>query len=359
MSFFAGRTSPSLRLAAPVPDVVAIIVAHNEADILEASLAHLTGQGVGVYFIDNWSTDDSLEIARSFLGKGVLALERFPADPAAQYDFNQAMRRKAEVARQLGQFPHLPTDERSVGRWMIHYDADEFRESPWPGVSLRDGLLRVQSEGYNAIDHVVLHFVPTDEGFHRGLSPADYFRHFVSLRHMAPRRQIKTWVQEGQAIDLDTFAGHSAEFPGRRVYPIPFILRHYPIRSTAHGRKKILSERIPRFSRHSIEAGLHSHYPDLARAAAGPLTHSPQSAELEYYDEIPFKRAFLAQSFEPRDQTLRRQMQDLCHQLDAARVEILRLKQSQSALRYRLADRAFGVCNRFGALHRFARKMMK
>jgi hypothetical protein len=359
MRFLADKTSPSLRLAAPVPGVVAILTAHNEEDILHATLSHLTGQGIGVYFIDNWSTDHTFQIAESFLGQGVLALERYPADPAAPYDFDDMMRRKAQIARQLSSAPDPAPGLSPASRWIIHYDADEFRESPWPGVSLYDGLLRVSSEGYNAVDHVVLHFVPTDEGFPAGGSPAAYFRHFVSLRHMAPHRQIKAWLHNGQDVDLDTFAGHSAEFPGRRVYPIPFILRHYPIRSTAHGRKKIFHDRLPRFSRRSIESGLHSHYRDLAQHAHKPLTFRPDHPDLQVYDEAAFKRDFLAQSFLPAEDTLHRQMLDLCRQLDAARLEILRLKLSHSALRYRLADRAGSALRRLGPLHRLARKLIK
>ena len=360
MSFLAGKTSPSLRITAPVPDVIAVVVAHNEEDILRASsLSHLTGQGIGIYFIDNWSTDDTFQIAESFLGKGVLALDRYPADPAAPYDLVKVMRRKAQIARQLSSAPVAASGETTPGRWIIHYDVDEFRESPWPGVSLREGLLRVQSEGYNAVDHVVLNFVPTDEGFRPGDSPADYFRQFVSLRHMAPRRQIKAWLQNGQEVDLHTFAGHSAEFPGRLVYPIPFLLRHYPIRSTAHGRRKIFHDRLPRFAQRRIDDGFHSHYVDLARDAQGPMTLPPDHPELEIYDEAAFKRGFLAQSFQPPEHTLHRQMLDLCQQLEAARLEILRLKHSQSALRYRLADRADGALRRLGTLHRLARKMIK
>ena len=38
-----------------------------------------------------------------------------------------------------------------------------------------------------------------------------------------------------------------ARFPGRKVFPIQFLLRHYPIRSQRHGETKVFTERKPRF----------------------------------------------------------------------------------------------------------------
>ena len=127
-----------------VPDVVAIIHAYNEAEILEATLAHLTGQGIGVYLLDNWSTDGTVTIAHSFLGKGVVGVESFPEIgpvDAGGYDLRLFLRRKEVLAVAL---------KRLGARWIIHYDADELRESPWPGISLCDGLRQVESEGFNA-----------------------------------------------------------------------------------------------------------------------------------------------------------------------------------------------------------------
>ena len=157
-------------IPASVPDVVAIMTVHNEEDILGPAMAHLTNQGVGVYILDNWSTDSSAVMARAFEGRGLAGFEMFPATPASQYDQMACFKRKAEVALQLR--------ERGA-RWIIHYDADELRDSPWPGVSLRDGLRRVESEGYNAVNHVLVLFVPTDEDFRAGLDPNVHFPFYI------------------------------------------------------------------------------------------------------------------------------------------------------------------------------------
>src|SRR5687768_8622429 len=60
--------------------VVAIISAFNEGDIISAVLEHLIENGIGVYLIDNRSTDDTVDQARQWLGRGLIAIETFPPD---------------------------------------------------------------------------------------------------------------------------------------------------------------------------------------------------------------------------------------------------------------------------------------
>ena len=59
--------------------VVAIISAFNEEDIIDPILAHLGGNGVETYLIDNRSTDDTVERARAWFGRGLIGIESFPA----------------------------------------------------------------------------------------------------------------------------------------------------------------------------------------------------------------------------------------------------------------------------------------
>jgi hypothetical protein len=37
--------------------------------------------------------------------------------------------------------------------------------------------------------------------------------------------------------------GHDVSFPGRRVYPFPFLLRHYPFRSSEQASRKLFEDR--------------------------------------------------------------------------------------------------------------------
>ena len=48
-------------------------------------------------------------------------------------------------------------------------------------------------------------------------------------------------------VSLARSGGHQAEFAGRRVCPEAADLKHYPIRSSEQGARKVLTERVPRF----------------------------------------------------------------------------------------------------------------
>src|SRR5262245_41210084 len=107
--------------------VIAIITAFNEADIISPVLGHLVENGIEVYLIDNHSTDDTVAQARPWLGRGLLDIESFPPSCTVEtsayevFDWTAILHRKEELAQTL------------CADWFIHHDADEIRESPWPG----------------------------------------------------------------------------------------------------------------------------------------------------------------------------------------------------------------------------------
>src|SRR4029079_10203781 len=72
--------------------------------------------------------------------------------------------------------------------------------------------------------------------------------------------QIKCWRKSESGLDLVTSAGHEVRFPNRKVFPIRFILRHYPIRGQRHGERKVLHERKPRFDVAERAQGWHVQY---------------------------------------------------------------------------------------------------
>jgi glycosyltransferase involved in cell wall biosynthesis len=231
------RNGIQVRQSAPSAfRVIAFICAFNEEDIIEASLKHLVDQGIEVYLIDNWSTDRTVERAEAFLGRGLNKITKFPIDsPSSTYDWHALLSHVEELSN------------GSDADWCIHCDADEFRESPWPQLRLRESFYRVDQEGFNAVDHTCIVFHPTDmvptfDGNPQGFSWFEFGRragHF---------QQVKAWKKQKDRVRLADSGGHSVDFPGRKIYPFKFLLRHYPIRSQEHGVRKILSERQPRWN---------------------------------------------------------------------------------------------------------------
>ncbi len=233
-------------------DILAIVSCFNDADIIRNVVRHLAGEGVKMHFIDNWSTDGTWEILQELcvtMPAAVVAIERFPQAAKDEHlNWFEILRRKEDIAHES------PCD------WFIHYDSDELRTSCWPGVSLADGLSFVDKLGYNVVNHFVIDFRPTKDGFSAKDDLKTFFDHFEFNKVDANVNQLKAWKKQPEKISLAPSGGHIASFPNRKVYPLCFLLAHYSLRSSAQARRKIYEERIPRVVKESSERRYHGHY---------------------------------------------------------------------------------------------------
>ena len=233
--------------------IVAIIAAHNEDDVIYDVIGDLIKQGIQVYFIDHCSTDNTIQEASKWIGKGLMHIERFPEDAGyplenkTSYIWRDILKRKEELAFSLD------------ADWFIHHDADEFRESPWPELTLYEAIKTVHNLGYSAIDFKILNFRPIDNSFVAGSDVREFLKYF-EWGEESNRIQTKAWKKQSERIDLVSSGGHEVKFKGRQVFPVQFVLRHYPIRSQSHGGKKVFKERQQRFDRGEIEDGWHVQY---------------------------------------------------------------------------------------------------
>jgi hypothetical protein len=324
------------------PRVVAIIAAHNEADVIRAVVADLIGQGVQVYLLDDRSTDGTREAVREFLGRGLLRIERFPdesgypSDPTA-FAWSDVLRRKVEIADGLD------------ADWFIHHDADEFRESPWDGLSLPEAIARVERLGFNAIDFEVLNFVPTpSDRFEPGTDVRDALTHYEQVA-VWDKRQIKCWRRQPRgAVDLESSGGHEAEFAGRRVFPLRFILRHYPVRSQAHGERKVFRERVGRFLPEERARGWHVQYDGFTEGAI--FTRDASTLKCFDSEEVRLSLVLRHRGVEEIEQRMRQELDRLTDRtaqlervveplraaLQAADDELARLRVMLPALRLEL-----------------------
>jgi SAM-dependent methyltransferase len=232
----------------PPKKVAAIIHSYNEADILPEVVQHLIEQGIEVHCFDNWSTDGSWEIIQEMMIKGeVNHCERFPIEPCENYEWHEQLSKTSEYAMTLD------------ADWIMHYDADEIRVSPWQGVTLCDAIAYVDSLGYNAIDFTVLDFRFIETGLNTTTPYQQNLSHFEFGRRPGHFMQIKCW-KNIQKVDLADTGGHSASFDNRKVYPIKFLLKHYPLRNKTQAVSKIFNYRLPRFTKEKLKYGWHSQY---------------------------------------------------------------------------------------------------
>jgi glycosyltransferase involved in cell wall biosynthesis len=234
------------RAAAPEDfTVIAILAAYNEGDVVAQVIGDLVRQGLQVYLVDHGSTDDTVAQAEPFLGRGLLEIERLGGGPTVRW--SDVLRRKEELAGQL------------AADWFVHQDADEFRESPWENLSLCEAIRRVDRLGYDAIDFELLNFRPTHDGFRPGADVREAFQYYEHAQSF-DKVQVRCWRRGEHAVDLVSSGGHDAMFPGRKVFPVRFLLRHYPVRGQVHGERKVLGERLQRFAPEERAQGWHVQY---------------------------------------------------------------------------------------------------
>jgi hypothetical protein len=245
--------------------VIALLAVHNEERFLAGCIKHLRSQGVDTYVIDNSSTDRTREIAASYLGRGVIEIDSLVRD--GFFDLTRQLERKSELAASL------------KADWFMHLDADEIRLPPSSCVSLRDALAEVDAEGYNAVNFQEFTFVPTKEA-----PDHDHPRFIETMRWYYPflpsfPHRLNAWKRQEQPVDLASSGGHVIRYPGLRMSPISFPMRHYLFLSIGHALEKWGARR---FEPAEVEKGWHG-----ARAIVRPdtLTLPPESALRRYVSD--------------------------------------------------------------------------
>ncbi len=193
--------------------VVALITVRNEELYLDRCIRHLVSQGVYVCIIDNDSTDNTKAIAESFLGKGVIRVERFPYP--GHFDWSGILKKKEKLAQEI------------TADWFIHYDADEIREAPKPYKTLLEGIQEADRQGYNAINFDEFVFLPTDD--YESYEATDYVKEMQYYYFFEPKplHRLNAWKSGDFKVDLHSSGGHRVEFEELKIFPFPFILRHY------------------------------------------------------------------------------------------------------------------------------------
>lgn len=229
---------------------LAIIPEFNEIDIIQPAIEHLLDQGVDVHIIDNWSTDGSFDIIEEIakLNPGRITYERFPKKPVGKWEYGKMVEHITQVAK-----------ERPEYDWIMLNDADEIRWSPWPNETLQRAFSFIDHLGYNCVDYTVFNLAPTSEGFKQGVDPLKFFEYGEFGEDPWYFIQLKTWKNHPEAEMVST-GGHIINFPGRKVFPLKFLLAHYSIRSNAQAKKKIFKERQPRLLAAEVKRGWNVHY---------------------------------------------------------------------------------------------------
>ncbi len=260
--------------------VIALLCTYNEEDLVAACLDNLISQGISVFLIDNESTDRTVEIAREFEGRGLIGIETLHRP--GHFSLTPQLRRKEELAQELD------------ADWFMHVDADEIRLPPSGFASLPEAFAAIESQGFNAAEFMEYTFVATQE--HPEHSPENFqetMQWYYPFQPFSPHpHRINAWRRHDGSVDLQSTGGHQVMFPGRKVYPAKFILKHYTYLSRCAAIEKFVKTEFDRF-----EEGMHGwrhalREEDVTLPSERELKRYTCDAELD--GSAPRKRRFIA-----------------------------------------------------------------
>ncbi len=265
--------------------VLAIIAAYNEGRFIGECLGHLRAQGVEAYLIDNQSVDDTVEIARRHLGDGLAGIETYPRDGV--FRWRRLLRRKEELAGQLD------------ADWFIHLDPDEFPVPPPGAATLAQAFAAADGDGYNTVEFEEFTFVPPRESPDHDHAAFRRTMHWYYPFAPVAEHRLMAWKRQATGVDLVTTGGHAVRFPGRRVSPRRFALRHYLFLSAEHAAHKYVGKQ---YDPEELQDLWHGWRPTLRReqirlprqvelrVARGDADLDPSAPRLRHCIEWPDRR---------------------------------------------------------------------
>ncbi len=210
--------------------VIALLAAYNEQRFIAGCIESLSSQGVESYLIDNCSTDRTVSIAEQYLNKGLVGIETFPRSGIRSW--RPLLERKEYLASVLD------------ADWFMHSDPDEVRLSHRSDLTLAKAFAKADAAGYNAVNFQEFTFIPTREApYHDHPDYEKTMRHYYAFSPQFPHR-LNAWKRQPKRVELAWSGGHLVRFPGLRMYPETFVMRHYLLLSQRHAVEKWVEQRF-------------------------------------------------------------------------------------------------------------------
>jgi Glycosyl transferase family 2 len=235
------------------------MVVRDEADVLEANLAHHFAHGVDLALVtDHASEDSTADILARHAAEGRVRAFREEAETLDQAPWVTRMARVAAVEHDAD--------------WVLHSDADEF----WfPVAGSLKSVLESIPKSFGSLAVPRRDFVPRpgDGPFHERM----FIRERKSHNRLGDPLEPKVAHRAAPAVEID-HGNHAAVAPGLGpVVPLPIVeILHFPIRSYDQFERKVvragigyeaLESRPPEVGRDQLElleihrrGKLHEHY---------------------------------------------------------------------------------------------------
>ena len=146
----------------------------------------------------------------------------------------------------------------------------------WKDPHGAEAFAEAERQGYNAVNFLEFTFIPTRETpDHEHARFQETMRFYYPFAPSFPYL-VRAWKRQPGPVELAWLGGHQVRFPGLRLSPVPFPMRHYLFLSVSHAIRKYVNRR---YDPAELEAGWHGWRAQLRSDLIG----LPASAELRPY----------------------------------------------------------------------------
>lgn len=254
-------TTPFVKNITCQPSVaVAILFGYNEQDIVVSTISNALKQGLHVFYVDDFSTDDTQILVEKFFGVnekvGFCVME-------PNYRANNESEKSWNLKKQLSFKTKLAQTAFAEYRWIVHMDCDEVFECPW-AATVSDGLTLLDAS-VGKVNCIVHDYFPStldttawkyDELNNNPMM--DITKVLSVYRKRNEHTTYYRFLRNSNALDLQL--GHNATTEPNNVHSEKIIMHHYPYRSKELADRKVLCNRLPRISTDDTQSGVGWHY---------------------------------------------------------------------------------------------------
>jgi len=226
--------------------IVAMIAVFNDEDFIQEVIEHNISQGLELVILDNGSTDKTFQICQKFLDKGVLKLFQFKSS-----SWNLATNNRLLYDLALSQSPD----------WIILCDSDELLESGIKNQTLKDLILKADSESYNIIQFNRFEFQMSDNDDKN----SDSIKEKLKYYSFGIDFLYRAW-KFFPGIRIMNIGSHLPIFPEGykyKIFPKNAVIRHYTFRSIEQAKNKLASRIIRISDTSESKVGINKHYKKL------------------------------------------------------------------------------------------------
>jgi hypothetical protein len=204
------------------PRMLGVLLCYNDGDILADAITALLNANHDVIAWNHGSSDDTADVLKTFR-RHLVETQHISRD-VDFYDMYPNMSR------------HLLREYVARYDWISWPDQDELLEGPSRARSYDDYVREVWESGDGWIEFLNFVFWFTDRDDPAIVSPVERVRYYSLFPGVNPL--VRSW--RASATNIRWF-NHNAAAGAR--HPTSFNLRHYPMRSAAQMRRRILKDR--------------------------------------------------------------------------------------------------------------------